>query len=151
MPLAKFQMVSPGFFIQRYIYFGSIAASSPMVVIPRSLNFFSVRLPTIKRSPTGRGHIFTGISSLKRGWTRSGFVKSDATFARSLLKLTPILTVKPNSLEIRSRISSACFKCSPGGPMYCAKSSSMEKRWIKGVYSEIKSTMDWLAFIYRLY
>ena len=62
-------------------------------------------LPQRKSSPTGSGHILPSISSGNSVCTLSGFSKSLAIFARSLLDDMPTLTVKPSSRRIRSLIS----------------------------------------------
>ena len=77
-------------------------ARSPMVRIPASLSFFSEDFPRKRRSLTGSGHIFTGISSGNRVCTLSGFSKSEAIFASSLLTEMPIFTVNPSSVRILS-------------------------------------------------
>ena len=56
----------------------------------------------MNREETGSGHSFSRISRAYRVCTRSGFLKSDAIFARTLRSEIPTLTVKPK----RERISS---------------------------------------------
>ena len=76
-----------------------------MVWMPMAFSFPAVALPTENNSPTGNGQNFSGISSGKRVCTRSGFSKSLAILAKSLLRLTPMFTVKPSSVRMASRIA----------------------------------------------
>ena len=75
-----------------------------MVWIPIPSSLFWAERPTKNSSRMGSGHIFSGISSGKRVWHMSGFLKSEAILARSLLGAIPIFTVKPSSRQMRSRI-----------------------------------------------
>ena len=86
-------------------------ASAPIVVIPACSSFLAVAGPTVKSSPTRSGHSFSRISPSNRVWTLSGFSKSLAIFASSLLLATPIFTVKPRL----SRISSFILRASSTG------------------------------------
>lgn len=58
-----------------------------MVRMPRWRSFSSVAWPTRNSSRTGRGQSFSGISAGNSVWTRSGFSKSPAILASSLLLL----------------------------------------------------------------
>ena len=83
------------------------AAASPMVWIPTEIRRAAVWLPQPYRLPMGRGHIFSGISSGNRVCVLSGFVKSLAILARSLLVDIPTLTVNPKVSRTSSRIRPA--------------------------------------------
>ena len=78
-----------------------------MVRMPSFFSVSTLEPPAMYSSRTGRGHIFTLISSGKRVWTLSGFSKSEAILASSLLEEIPILTVNPNFSRTLSLISKA--------------------------------------------
>ena len=82
-------------------------AASPMVLIPRVRRRAAVLPPHPYRSPMGRGQSFAGTSSGNRVWVLSGFSKSLAILARSLLPEIPTFTVKPRVSLILSRICAA--------------------------------------------
>ena len=81
---------------------GRVDASCPIVLIPYEFSLNAVFFPTQSRSPTSSGHIFAFTSSVQSVWTLSGFSKSEAIFASSLLEPTPTLTVNPSSAWILS-------------------------------------------------
>ncbi len=58
-----------------------------------SFKAFLVLLPHITNSPTSSGHTLEAISSLNHVCTLSGFSKSEAILAHSLLFPIPIFTV----------------------------------------------------------
>ena len=108
IPLAYLHRWCPAFSPRSlWISLSSLCASSPIVLMPDCISFFSEAAPRDRRSRTGRGHIFSGISSGNRVCTLSGFSKSEAIFASSLLTDMPIFTVKPSSRRILSFISQA--------------------------------------------
>ena len=100
----------PNFFIR---YSSLVWASVYMVVIFCSFSFWEVFFPIINKSSTGSGHIFIGISFVKRVCTLSGFWKSEAILAHNLLFPIPTLTVKPYIFFMSSLILWAIFI---GGP-----------------------------------
>ena len=128
IPLAKFQIVSPCFFNKDFKTLTSAFAKSPIVFIPKDFNFFSDAPPTKNKSLTGNGHIFLSISSGNKVCTKSGFLKSLAIFARSLLLDTPTFTVNPSSRCISSFMVFAATTGEPNKfvvPVISTKASSM--------------------------
>ena len=107
IPLAEFMRNEVWFLKYLCIFSGLHIAKSFIVSIPSSLNFAAVLFPTMNKSPTGSGHIFFIISSLYRVWTLSGFSKSEAILAQSLLFPMPTLTVNPKFIFISFFIFSA--------------------------------------------
>ena len=99
-----------------------------MVWIPRFSIFFWAEPPTKNSSRMGSGHSFDGISSGNSVWHLSGFSKSEAILANSLLGATPMLTVNPSSRRIRSRI-------------WLATSSGAPNKWMVSVMSRKISSM----------
>ena len=69
--------------------------------------------------PDGQRPQLDGISWANSVWHLSGFSKSEAILASSLLGATPMLTVKPSSSRMRSRIRLATSRGCP-------------KRWMVG-------------------
>ena len=78
-----------------------------MVLIPKERRRSALTPPQPKREPMGRGHIFSGTSSGQRVWVLSGFSKSLAIFARSLLEEIPTFTVNFSLVRISSRMRCA--------------------------------------------
>ena len=119
-------------------------ASCPMVCSPRFSIFLCAAPPTKNNSRIGRGHILSATSRGNRVWHLSGFSKSEAILARSLLVEIPIFTVNPRSFLIRSRISLATSRGLPKRWMVLVMSrkisSILNFSW-SGVYSSKSSIM----------
>ena len=90
----------------------NLSKSSPLNT-PILFSLFLVTLPTPKNFPIGKFLIksfeFSSIITV----IPSGFLKSDAIFAKNLLKETPAEAVRPTSLNILSFISRAIKVADP--------------------------------------
>lgn len=84
-------------------YTGTVTASG----MQYRRSFSSVARPTYSKSDAGSGHTCSRKVSGRISVTASGFFISEPSFAKILLKLTPMDTVKPTSAFTVSRISFA--------------------------------------------
>jgi hypothetical protein len=127
--LANCQIVSPcrpSFCFKKT---GSAAASWPIVRMPMSRSLSSVARPTKNSSPAGSGQSLSGSSGGKSVCTLSGFSKSPAILASSLLQEMPMFTVKPSSSRMRFLSRSAASTGGPqrdSVPVMSAQASSIE-------------------------
>ena len=99
-----------------------------MVRTPWASRRSSVFFPTQSRSRTPSGHIFSSTSCSQSVCTLSGFSKSEAIFASSLLAPIPTFTVKPSEALISSlsRVATATALSLLQRKVMSMKHSSME-------------------------